>query len=143
MISAKVLTSGFRSTVFGWMKKKSDICFLAKLLQPILDIQQNGFVFFQIGRGENARTIKFVPYLYCFSLDTAEARTITGTTMGPKKCRMCERNCGDFSMHLPPIVRDATQLKLCQQLGETVWKKNMTQGTRALNVREKQVCITC
>ena len=141
VISNRVRYRGQQSLVYSWMKRKADILFLETVMRPILDVQREGFKLFQVGRGQAAVTVKLVPYFYCFSMDTAEARVVTGTTMGSRKCRMCERRCSDFSTAEIPIMRDALEVKTLQDMGELNWIKQMTTGLGSLTNREKQVCF--
>lgn len=114
-----------RSDACKFLKDKATLSFLAEMLQPILNVQDNAPIVLRIGRTDPPTYRKFVPYLGFFSVDAAEGYLICGCLPGLHKCRKCENVTHIFDPEKSPHPRLSKNYELYQRNGERAWMKKI------------------
>lgn len=119
---------GKKNEVYLYLKNKCKLEFLNEFLKPILEAQKKGIYLTLKNNpaypGPPRILKKFVPYLFGFSVDSAEGYKITGTRPGGRKCRLCESIPSDY-MDSNIQLRHSLQYSKYQSFGETAWKQKI------------------
>lgn len=121
----KVQGIGKKQEIYIYLKNKAKFDFLRVFLKPIIESQKHG-IYLTI-KGANGKRIKhkFVPYLFGFSVDSAEGYKLTGTKPGGRKCRLCESLPSDYVDFEKIELRTSAEYIKYQSLGEKAWIKKI------------------
>lgn len=118
----KVNGIGKKKEVLLYLKNKCKLQFLETILKPILNAQKKG-IYLTIKNSDplGPRLLKkFVPYLFGFSVDSAEGYKLTGTRPGERKCRLCESIPSDY-LNNNIKLRHSLQYYKYHKYGEIAW----------------------
>lgn len=117
----KVSGLGKKNEVAVYLKNKAKYLFLEQFLSTITKCQERGIYLTVKGKNGSRIIKKFVPFLFGFAVDTAEAYKLTGTRPGVRKCRLCESIPSNFHDNSVLSIRHSKEYVIYQRDGEKAW----------------------